>query len=63
MDNLMDLRRMMMNRAGGNRIYLHVPASDGEYILKAPASMGVSDSRDFLEEIGNRDYVHSVWKV
>ena len=62
-DNLMDLRRMMMNRAGGNRIYLHVPASDGEYILKAPASMGVSDSRDFLEEIGNRDYVHSVWKV
>ena len=62
-DNLMDLRRIMMNRSGTNQIYLHVPSGNGEYILKAPASMGVTDSRDFLDEIGTREYVSSVWKV
>lgn len=62
-ENLMDLRRIMMNGAGEHTIYLHVPASDGEYILKAPASMKVTDSRDFLDEIETRNYVRSVWKV
>ena len=62
-DNLMELRRTVMNQNGKNPVFLHVPTKTGEYILKAPDSMGISSDESLFDQISMYGFINSVWTV
>ena len=59
----MELRRTVMNQNGKNPVFLHVPTKTGEYILKAPDSMGISSDERLFDQISMYGFINSVWTV
>lgn len=62
-DNLKNLRCLIINQAGQNPIFLHVPTNKGEYILKAPENMGITSHESTLKTIQEFPFIESVWKI